>query len=163
MSKPRPSHLSQVTIIIISPLIKYLDLYQDTSIVLTLSPTSNLTYVQFIHIYTHTHICMHDKLLHLCPTPCDPVDQSPPGSSVHGILQARTLEWVAIPSSRGIFPTQGLNLHLLRLLHWQAGYLPLAPPGKPYIYRLILPPYPLPLPQLFRLLSIHAYLIKIPH
>ena len=36
-----------------------------------------------------------------CPTLCDPVDCSPPGSSVHGILQARTLEWVARPSSRG--------------------------------------------------------------
>ena len=32
---------------------------------------------------------------------CDPMDCSPPGSSVHGILQARILEWVAIPSSRG--------------------------------------------------------------
>ena len=36
-----------------------------------------------------------------CPTPCDPMDCSPPGSSVRGILQARTLEWVAISSSRG--------------------------------------------------------------
>ena len=36
-----------------------------------------------------------------CPTLCDPMDCSPPGSSVHGILQARTLEWVAIPSSGG--------------------------------------------------------------
>ena len=35
--------------------------------------------------------------------PCDPMDCSPPGSSVHGILQARTLEWVAIPFSRGSF------------------------------------------------------------
>ena len=34
------------------------------------------------------------------PTPCDPIDCSPPGSSVHGILQARILEWVAMPSSR---------------------------------------------------------------
>ena len=38
---------------------------------------------------------------HLCPTLCDPVDYSPPGSSVHGILQARMLEWVAMPFSRG--------------------------------------------------------------
>ena len=38
---------------------------------------------------------------HSCPTLCDPVDCSLPGSSVHGILQARTLEWAAIPSSRG--------------------------------------------------------------
>ena len=37
--------------------------------------------------------------LQSCPTLCDPIDSSPPGSSVHGILQARTLEWVAISSS----------------------------------------------------------------
>ena len=37
----------------------------------------------------------------LCPTLCNPTDCSPPGSSVHGILQARILEWVAIPFSRG--------------------------------------------------------------
>ena len=36
-----------------------------------------------------------------CPTLCDPMDCSPPGSSVHGVSQARTLEWVAISSSRG--------------------------------------------------------------
>ena len=35
------------------------------------------------------------KSLQLCPTLCDPIDGSPPGSSVPGILQARTLEWVA--------------------------------------------------------------------
>ena len=36
-----------------------------------------------------------------CPTPCHPMDCSPPGSSVHGILLARILEWVGISSSRG--------------------------------------------------------------
>ena len=36
-----------------------------------------------------------------CLTLCDPMDYSTPGSSVHGILQARTLEWLAMPSSRG--------------------------------------------------------------
>ena len=36
-----------------------------------------------------------------CPTPCNPMDCSPPGSSVHGILQAGILEWVTTPSSRG--------------------------------------------------------------
>ena len=41
-----------------------------------------------------------------CPTPCDPLDYSPPGSSVHGISQARVIEWVAIYFSRGIFLTQ---------------------------------------------------------
>ena len=40
------------------------------------------------------------ELLKLCPTPCDPMDCSLPGSSVHRILQARILEWVAISFSR---------------------------------------------------------------
>ena len=41
------------------------------------------------------------KSLQLYPTLCDPTDYSPAGSSVHGILQVRALEWVAMPSSRG--------------------------------------------------------------
>ena len=69
------------------------------------------------------------KLFQSCPTLCDPMDCSPPGSSVHGILQARILEHVAMPSSRGSFPTQGSKQLLLHL--WQAGSLPLAQPGKP--------------------------------
>ena len=44
------------------------------------------------------------KVTQSCPTLCDPRDYT-----VHGILQARILEWVAFPFSRGIFPTQGLN------------------------------------------------------
>ena len=44
---------------------------------------------------------MRVKLLQLCPTLCDPMDCSLPGSSVHVILQARILEWVAISYSRG--------------------------------------------------------------
>ena len=43
-----------------------------------------------------------------CPTLCDPMDCSPPGSSVHGILQARILERVAISSSRGL-PDPGIE------------------------------------------------------
>ena len=39
------------------------------------------------------------KLLQFCPTLCDPIDGSPPGSPVPGILQARTLEWLAISFS----------------------------------------------------------------
>ena len=42
----------------------------------------------------------------LCLTLCDPLDYSPPGSSVHGIFQARILEWVAISSSRGSFQSR---------------------------------------------------------
>ena len=57
----------------------------------------------------------------LCPTVCDPVDCSPPGSSVHGMLQARILEWVAISSSRG-----SSQASILCLLHWQVDSLPLS-------------------------------------
>ena len=45
-----------------------------------------------------------------CPSLCDPMDPSPPGSSIHGISQARVLEWVAISRSEGSSrPTQGQN------------------------------------------------------
>ena len=44
---------------------------------------------------------MYAKLLQSYLTLCNPVDCSPQGSSVHGILQARILEWVAMPASRG--------------------------------------------------------------
>ena len=54
--------------------------------------------------------------LQSCLTLCDTIHHSPPASSVHGILQARILEWVAMPSSRGIFLTQGSNPHLPCLL-----------------------------------------------
>ena len=53
-------------------------------------------------IYSHTveYCCSAAaKLLQSCPTLCDPIDGSPPGSPVPGILQARTLEWVAISFS----------------------------------------------------------------
>ena len=43
---------------------------------------------------------MHAKSPQLCLTVCNPMDCSPPGSSVLGILQARILQWVAMPSSR---------------------------------------------------------------
>ena len=49
-------------------------------------------------------MCVCAKLLQSCPTLCDPVDCSPAGPSVHGLLQARILEWVAMPSPRGSSP-----------------------------------------------------------
>ena len=45
----------------------------------------------------------------LCVTLCDPMDYSLPGSPVHGILEARILEWIAIPFSRGSSRTRGLT------------------------------------------------------
>jgi len=49
------------------------------------------------------YACVHAKSLQLCLTLCDLMDCSLPGSSVHGILQARILEWVAVPFTRGFF------------------------------------------------------------
>ena len=60
----------------------------------------------------------------------DPMHCSPPGSSVHGIFQVRILECCHF-LLQGIFLTQGLNLHLLCLLHWQADSLPLSHMGSP--------------------------------
>ena len=57
------------------------------------------------------------KSLQSCPTLCDPVDYSPRGSSVHGILQARIREWGHHGLLQGIFLSQGLSPHLLCLLH----------------------------------------------
>ena len=57
------------------------------------------------HAHTHTHICICVCVCsgtQWCPTLCDPMDCSPPGSSAHGISQARLLECVAMPS-RGSF------------------------------------------------------------
>ena len=66
-------------------------------------------------------------LAQLCPTLCDPMDCSPPGSSVHGISQARILEWVAIAFS-GDLPDPGIELGSPAL--W-ADSLLTEPPGKP--------------------------------
>ena len=49
----------------------------------------------------HNIMCVRAKSLQSCLTLCDPMGHSPPGSSVHGILQARILEWVSAPFSRG--------------------------------------------------------------
>ena len=78
------------------------------------------------------HLCLkwkesESEVAQLCPTVCDPVDCSPPGSSVHGILQARILEWVAISfprvSSQPSNKTGSLAL--------QADSLPTELQGKP--------------------------------
>ena len=73
------------------------------------------------------HACIYAKLLQSCLTVCDPMDCIPPGSSVHGILQAQILEWVAGSFSRGSFPS-GTEPGSPTL---QADSLPTEPPGKP--------------------------------
>ena len=70
-------------------------------------------------------VCM---CVQLCPTPCDSMDCSPPGSSVHGIFQVRILGLSCSPP--GNLHDPGIKLSLLCLLHWQVGSLPTEPSGK---------------------------------
>ena len=70
------------------------------------------------------------KSLQSCPTLCDPIDGSPPGSPVPGILQARTLEWVAISFSnawKGKVKVKSLSHVRLLETSWPAAYQ--APPS----------------------------------
>ena len=82
-------------------------------------------------IYWIFVICVHAQSLQLCLTLCDPMDCSPPGSSVHGILQARILEWVAMPSSReASWPGDPTGICLC-LLYWRWILYPLSHLGSP--------------------------------
>ena len=85
---------------------------------------------------THSHVCVYipaaaaAKSLQSCPTLCDPIDGSPLGSPNPGILQARTLEWVAISFSNAWrWKVKVKSLHLVWLLAtpWTAAYQ--APPS----------------------------------
>ena len=71
----------------------------------TLLPKTPLcTHKHAKHMYTHTCMLSHFSL---CLIPCDPMNCSLPGSSVHGVLQAGVLKWVAMPSSRGYSTPRG--------------------------------------------------------
>ena len=61
--------------------------------------------------FLFTHLSESESVLvtQLCPTLCEPMDCSPPGSCVHGILQARVLEWVSISFSRESSPPRDRN------------------------------------------------------
>ena len=75
--------------------------------------------VCILHSYMHTaylHMCCATKLSQLCPALCDPINCSPPGSFVHGILQATVLEQIAVPfsmeSSQPRDQTLGIIFHV---------------------------------------------------
>ena len=80
-----------------------MSVYTSTLISITLDNDMSLSIIELLKIVAtiYSRLCARAKSLQLCLTLCDPMDCSPPGSFIHGILQARILEWVAIPSSRG--------------------------------------------------------------
>ena len=91
----------------------------------------------------------HAKSLQSCPTLCNPIDGSPPGSPVPGILQARTLEWVAISfSSAGKWKVKVKSLSHVRLLAtpWTAAYP--APPSMGFSRQEYWSGVPLPSPSI---------------
>jgi len=63
------------------------------------APAVSLNHVSHGEVQVDVRAAAAAKSLQSCPTLCDPIDGSPPGSPIPGILQARTLEWVAISSS----------------------------------------------------------------
>ena len=70
----------------------------------------------------------------MCLTLCDPMDCGPPGSTVHGILQAKILDWVAILSSRGSFqPRDGTQVSYISCNGRWVFCLPLVPFRKPFL------------------------------
>ena len=96
---------------------------------LILSPSSCHLARSFSHIQTNPSIitCVRAKSLQSSPILCDPTDCSPPGSSVHGILQAKCWSELPFPSP-GDLPDPGIERRSLAL---QADSLPSEPPGKP--------------------------------
>ena len=82
--------------------------------------------LRFDCVWLGVHISEVNEVTQSCPTFCDSMDCSLPGSSLHGILQARVLEWVAISFSRGS-PDPGIEPGSPA---FQADALASEPPGK---------------------------------
>ena len=75
---------------------------------------------------------MQAQLIQSCLTICDPTDYSPTDSSVHGILQARMLEWYVIPSFQESSPPRDQTC-VSYISCIAGGFFPAEPPGKPEI------------------------------
>ena len=74
---------------------------------------------------------MHARFLQSSSTLCEPMDSSLPGSSVHGIFQARILEWIAIPPP-GNLPDPGIESTCPASPALAGGFFTTIPPGEPY-------------------------------
>ena len=81
-----------------------------------------------IYSQSHSVLCSAQSLQSR-PTLCNRMDQSPPGSSVHGILQARILEWVAMLSSRGSSQSRD-RIHISCVTCFAGRFFTTEPPGK---------------------------------
>ena len=132
--QPRPSRFS----ILITPLeerIQETDLGNMKTATSSVRPGAPVEGSNLVPEKCHFHSREGKKeseVAQSCPTLCDPMDCSPPGSSIHGILQARILEWVAISFSRGsCCRHRRLNLCLLWLLYFRSILYHLSHLGSP--------------------------------
>ena len=118
-------------------------------------------------LFTLTMLC-YAKSLQSCPTLCDPIDSSPPGSPVPGILQARTLAWVAISFSntwKWKVKVKLLSRVRLSATPWTAAYQ--APPSMGFSRQEYWSEVPLPSPVMYVVLSylcllLHSVFWKVP-
>ena len=100
------------------------------------------------------HMLCYSKSLQSCPTLCDPIDGSPPGSPVPGILRARTLEWVAISFSNAWkwkVKVKSLSCVWLSVTPWTAAYQ--APPSIGFSRQEYWSGVPLPSPDVYILIG----------
>ena len=86
-----------------------------------------------LRVVTFIHTCIRAKLLQLCLTLWDPRDCSMPGSSVHGVLQARILEWVAISFPRRSSRPRDQTRVSCRSCN-AGGFFTAKPPEKPDLF-----------------------------
>ena len=125
----------------ISPTIDYSLLQNVRLIISNITLTTSSSYLKkslkishFLHRkFTPLYLIIRLLVAQLCLNLCDPMDCGPPGSSVHGILQARILQWVTIPFSRG---SSQLRMKPGSPAS-QADSLPSEPPGKPLIIKVL--------------------------
>ena len=120
---------------------------------------TDLLYITVIYVFTVLLLLLLLlKSLQLCPTLCDPIDGSPPGSTVPGILQVRTLEWVAISFSNAWkWKMKVKSFSHVRLLAtpWTAAYQ--APPSMEFSRQEYWSGVPLPSPNTILLIMANFY------
>ena len=122
----------------------------------------------FLSIYMYSRLdtaaAVAAKLLQSCPTLCDPIDGSPPGSPVPGILQARTLEWVAISFSNAWkWKVEVKSLSRVRpsATPWTAAYQ--APPSMGFSRQEHWTGLPLPSPRIYTIMCKIGTSGKLPY
>ena len=107
-------------------MVKYSNICLINRVIWCLYTSSNSILYLINILYSYEHKVLKVKVAQSCPTLCDPMDYT-----VHGILQARTLEWVAFPFSRDL-PNPGIEPRSPTL---QADSWPTEPRGKPYKHK----------------------------